>query len=451
MLTELQNERLCRVGPKAPMGRMLREYWFPVMLSDELAPACDPKRLRILGEDLVAFRDSEGRVGIIAEACPHRGSSMAIARVEEGGLRCIFHGWVLDVNGKLIEVPTEPEGSQRKDRVPPTGYLTREAGGAIWLYMGEKMPVKKAPPPFPDFVWTTLPREHVLAMKAVTACNYAQNVEGVIDSVHTNFLHSDNLQAKPASAGESGTLDHRQDTRIRRPSVDTRPRLCVQNTAYGFRYAAIRKPVVDPDKNHYIRTTLWIAPSTVTFPADTDKGFMQVMTPIDDENTIFWHFVYSYASPYSEAERQGFSRWFGLSRDADNLDENFRPHRNRANNWLQDRDAMRRGETFSGVKGVNIEDFLAAESMGPIVDRSKQYLGPTDLAVAHMRRLMLQSLERFEAGEKPIGLSGGFEYSRLRAEEKVIPLSTPWQTVGAFAGEPTQDDGSLTSQAAEEV
>ena len=173
MLTELQNERLCRVGPKSPMGRMMREwrmmreYWVPALLSEELVPACDPTRLRRLGEDLVAFHDSEGRAGILAEACPHRGTSMALARVENSGLRCIFHGWVLDVKGQLVEVPTEPEGSQRKNRVPPTAYLVREAGAV----------------------------------------------------------------------------------------VDKNPKIRLQNTPYGFRYGAIRKPIVDADKNQYIRTT----------------------------------------------------------------------------------------------------------------------------------------------------------------------------------------------------
>ncbi len=437
MLTELQNERLCRVGPKAPMGRMLREYWFPVMLSEELTPACDPKRLTILGEKLVAFRDSAGRVGIIAEGCPHRGASMAIAKVENNGLRCLFHGWVLDVQGKLLEVPTEPEDSPRKNIVPPTGYLVREVAGVIWLFMG-----KKAPPPFPDFAWTRMSPDHVIKMKAITECNYVQNIEGVIDSVHTNFLHSDALHGTAAKEGESGKIEHGAENRIMRPSVDKSPRLQLQNTAYGFRYAAIRKPIIDPDKNQYIRTTLWIAPSTITFSAAKDEGFMQIMTPIDDENTIFWHFRYSYAAPFTELEHKAYPKWVGLSRDEENLDENFRSRRNPGNNWLQDRAAMRRNETFSGIKGVNIEDFAVAESMGPIVDRSVQYLGPTDLAVAQMRRLMLQSLDRFEAGEKPLGLAEPVDHSRLRAEEKVISRSTPWQTVGAFAGEPTSGDKS---------
>lgn len=447
MLTRLQNERLCRVGPKTPMGKMLREYWFPVLLSEELTPACDPKRVRLLGEDLVAFRDAEGKVGIIDEACPHRGTSMAVARVEKAGLRCIFHGWVLDVKGQLVEVPTEPEGSQRKNRVPPTGHLVREAGGVIWVYTGRKA----SPPPFPNYAWTTMSADRVIRMKAITECNYAQNVEGVIDSVHTNFLHSDALRGMEAREGEAGKIEHGNADRIMRPSLDTKPRLRVQNTAYGFRYAAIRKPIVDPDKNQYIRTTLWIAPSTVTFSAAKNEGFMQIMTPIDDDNTIFWHFRYSYAGPFAEHEHKAYPRWTGLSRDEANLDEDFRSRRHRGNNWLQDREGMRRGETFSGITGVNIEDFAAAESMGTIVDRSRQYLGPTDLAVAHMRRLMLQSLEKFEAGEKAIGLEG-FDHSRVRAEEKVISLQTPWQTVGAFAGEPTEDDGgSAALESVEEV
>ena len=444
MLTATQNERLTRVGPGTPMGRMLRQYWFPALLAEELTPGCDPVNLRLLGENLVAFRDERGRVGILPERCPHRGASVGLARAEAGGLRCLFHGWVMDVNGAVLETPNEPEDSTLKSRVPPNGYLVREAGGVIWIYMGRDTGRDtgraKTPPPFPNYAWTTMQPKHVMRMKAITDSNYAQSVEGVIDSVHTNFLHSTAL--RPAQSAGVGAATDMKSKALTRPSLDKHPKMRLQDTAYGFRYGAIRKPLEHADKNQYVRTTLWVAPSTVLFPAGHGEGFMQIFTPIDDETTIFWSLRYSYAEAFSDEEHSWYPPWVGLSRDDEFLDANYRSRRNRGNHWQQDRAAMRRGESFSGIKGVNMEDFAMAESMGAISDRTQEHLGTTDLAVVHMRRMMLRSLEKFEAGEQPVGLAEPVPYQDLRADDKVIPLETSWQTVGAYAGEPVEGEVS---------
>lgn len=435
MVTAVQNDRLTQVGPDTSMGRMLREYWYPALLSEELTPACDPMPLRLLGEDLVAFRDSAGRVGILPEYCPHRTASLTLAKVEENGLRCLYHGWVLDVHGRVIEVPNEPEDSTRKLRVAPTGYQVREVAGMIWVYMGEHSERKSAPP-FPAYAWTSMPNDRVMRMKAITRSNYLQNVEGVIDSVHTNFLHSTAL--RPAANAMATTMS--ADALVR-PSLDKHPKLRLQDTSYGFRYGAIRKPITDPDKNQYVRTTLWIAPNTVTFPASAGEGFMQIFVPIDEETTIFWSLRYSFTRSYSVEETENYAKWAGLARDGDLLDEAYRVRRTKANRWMQDRAAMRRGDSFSGIKGVNTEDMAMAESMGAVARRHLENLGPTDLAVVHMRRLMLQSLDRYEQGGRPVGMAEPVAYDCLRADDRVIPLDTPWQTVGAFAGEPVTGEG----------
>ena len=227
---------------------------------------------------------------------------------------------------------------------------------------------------------------------------------------------------------------------MRRPSVDKQPRMRVQDTAYGFRYGAIRKPIEHADRNQYVRTSLWVAPSTAMFPASKGEGFLHIYVPIDDVSTAFWSFRYSYVEPYSEEERVSYARWTGLARDDEHLNEDFRSRRHRGNYWLQDRQAMRSGKSFTGIKGVNIEDFAMAESMGPIAPRRRENLGTTDLPIIHMRRTLLRSLERFEAGGRPVGLEEKVDYARLRADDAIIPLGTPWQSVGAFAGESQTDD-----------
>jgi phthalate 4,5-dioxygenase oxygenase subunit len=427
MLTREENELLCRIGPQAPMGRMIRRYWVPALMSDELEADGDPKRVRLLGETFVAFRDSKGRVGMLDELCPHRGAALILGRNEDCGLRCLYHGWKFDVTGRIVDTPAEPETSQLKNNVRARAYALREAGGIIWAYLG---PPELEPPPL-AFEFTTLPASHCVVVKARIACNWVQCLEGVIDSAHSNLLHADTF--KPA-AGMAVSDYKGSSLQVERPSNDARPRLDVEDTPYGFRYAAIRKPMVDPDKNAYIRVTHFVAPFYGMFPGQKGWGTMQAFVPIDDESTFLYFVRYTYDKPIDAAERQRQVAWSGFRVGID-IDKNFTMFRNRENNWLQDREMMKRGESFSGVAGVQVEDAMVQESMGPLYDRSQEHLGVGDLAIVRMRRMMLASVRRFrESGEAPLGLSQPVDYARLRAAELMLPLGTPWQKALGDAG-----------------
>jgi phthalate 4,5-dioxygenase len=424
MLTREDNELLCRIGPDAAMGKMMRRYWLPAAISSELEADGAPKRVRLMGEDLVAFRDSSNRVGLLEELCPHRGVSLTLARNEECGLRCLYHGWKFDVSGKILDMPTEIEPQNFIDRFRATAYPVRESGGIVWAYLG---PAGTEPPP-PDFEFTTFPDAQNVIVKARIECNWVQCLEGVIDSAHTNYLHADTFQ--PA-AGLANSVFRDDSLLVGRPSSDGKPRFEVEDRDYGFRYAAIRRPLVDPDKNIFVRTTLFIAPFHGIFAGQAGWGSHQAFVPIDDEHTMLYFVRYNLTRPVDDAERQRHAAWSGFAPGVD-IDAEFRKFRNRENDWQQDRAAMRSGTSYSGVKGVQMEDAVVQESMGRIYDRSKEHLGTSDVAVVRMRRLMLQSLRDFVAGNaQPLGLAAPVDYSCLRATEGIIPIGTPWQSLDA--------------------
>lgn len=430
MLTARENDRLCRVENGAPMGAMLRRYWIPAVLSEEVEADGAPRRLRLLGERLVAFRDTLGRVGVVAEGCPHRGASLWLARNEECGLRCLYHGWKIGVDGTVLETPTEPEDSTFGERLRHVAYPTHEAGGMVWVYMGPP----EHRPEFPAFEWTGLPDEQRIMIKIRHDCNWVQCLEGVIDSAHSNFLHSGYI--RPAAV-DAGSTVYRADGQVHRPSNDTRPRLEVQDTDYGFRYGALRRPIQDPENYVYVRTTLFVAPFHAFIPAPLGWGYMQSFVPEDDTHTAFYFIRYSLERPFEAAERERILAHAGVRPGVD-IDADYNKLRTEANVWLQDRAAMAAGTTFSGISGVQNEDGAVQESMGPIVDRTREHLGTSDVAVIRMRRMMLRSLSEFEDGTPPVGLRVPVEHRRLHAEEKTVPREVSWLTVGAFAGEPVQ-------------
>jgi phthalate 4,5-dioxygenase oxygenase subunit len=429
MLTREENELLCRVGAGTPTGKLMRRYWIPALMSDELPPGGDPKRVELLGERLVAFRTAAGDVGLLDENCPHRGASLAIAHVEGCGLRCIYHGWLIDAAGSIVESPAEPDQFHFKDKIKATRYPTREAGGIVWTYMGPP----GLEPELQDFEFCSMPPENVAVLKVRVDCNYAQVIEGVIDSSHTSFLHSDSVRYIANTANETV---YAPDMRLDRPSVDKRPKIEAKNTPYGFRYAAIRDPIVNPEENAYIRVTLWAAPFYGMFPAPKGWGNMQAMVPINDYETMFYYFKYSYDAPISAQDRADHARWSGVEMGVDIIDDQrYEKRQNRHNDWLQDREKMRRGESFTGISGVNQQDFAVEESMGRIYDRSKEHLGAGDVAVIRMRRLMIDAARAVERGELPLGLGTGVPWGKLRAEEGTYPRSVPWESVLSTAGD----------------
>ena len=324
MLTREENELLCRVGPNVPMGRMLRRYWLPAIMSDELEPEGKPKRVRLLGEDLVAFRDKNGDVGLLEESCPHRGASLAIARNEDCILQCLYHGWKIDATGTVRETPSEPQDSTFAQRVRAVAYPTHEAGGLVWTYMGPA----DAQPPFVNFEWTAFPQPQRLIFKARTECNWVQAMEGALDTAHTPLLHGNAI-----TPGAVTLTTYKSDLKIDRPSNDTRPRLHVEDTPYGLKYAAVRTPLVDPETTQYVRVTQFIAPCYVTFPAPAGFTYMQLFVPIDDCNTMFYFAQVSCERPFDpdQIEKRRYRAGF---REGIDIDADFRRAQRRENDWL---------------------------------------------------------------------------------------------------------------------
>jgi phthalate 4,5-dioxygenase len=416
MLSAEENMLLTRVTGDAPMGRAMRRYWLPALLSEEVAePDGTPVRVRLFGENLVAFRDSKGRVGLIDERCPHRLASLVIGRNEDCGLTCIYHGWKFDVDGACVDMPTEPEGYGFKHRMKVTAYPTREAGGMVWTYMGPP----ELQPPFPAFRFNTQPAGQVGIVKIGIRTNFLQTVEGAIDSAHSWFLHR----------GSSRDWEKRFSV-----SRDHSPKLEAEDTAYGFRYAAIRKPIENAETTKYVRVTLFAAPCIAFIPPPLNPDLpahTQIFVPVDDENTMLFDVFHSQnGTPVDPVQLRSS---LNAERGPD-LDDTYFRHARSENLWNQDRAAMKNG-SWTGIKGFQNQDIAAQESMGPIVDRSQEHLGTSDVAVIRMRRRMLELLRRLEAGEPLIGQDEPIPFDRLASEQRIISIDEPWQIVGAHAGE----------------
>jgi phthalate 4,5-dioxygenase oxygenase subunit len=408
MLSRAENELLTTVEGEAPMGQMFRRYWLPIALTEEIAePDGAPVPVRILGEELVAFRDTNGRVGLLDAACPHRLASLVIGRNEECGIRCIYHGWKFDVDGNCTDMPTEPDDRGFKNRVKIRSYPTREAGRIVWGYLGPP----ELEPPFPAFHWTAFPDELIGIAKSGYRTNYLQAIEGAIDSAHSWYLHS----------GSSRDWETRFAV-----SRDQSPRLEAENTAYGFRYAAIRVPNVDPETTKYVRVTTFTLPNAAAIPPPLRPelpAHTQIFVPIDNENTMLFDVYHSQDG--TPVDQLALRRRLKVEPGVD-LDEDWFFFGNRKNRWNQDRKAMKNG-SYTGIAGFQNQDTAAVESMGAISDRTKEHLGQSDVAIIRMRRRMAEAVKAFQAAGTPLGLDPMIDYDAIRSVQAVIPKETPWQ------------------------
>src|SRR5215467_15911096 len=426
MLSREDNELLCRVEGETPMGRLIRAHWIPACMSEEVAEADGtPVRIRLLGEDLVAFRDTAGRIGVLDEHCPHRRASLALARNEECGLRCLYHGWKVDVEGNVVERPSESHEAVLAKNVVHKTYPCREAGGFLWVWMGKSEEMRELEPP----AWAPTPDTRISIVKMHVRCNWAQVLEGAIDSAHSSSLHSsDMVPAQVDRAGASGK-------EWLRPSTDKAPRLEVERTDFGFRYVAIRKPIRDAATHDYLRITLFVAPFTVLIPPNDRYSLSILNIPIDDTNTMFYFIA------WSEDAGIGALAWreFCRAQVGIDLDASFLPIRTRENNYLQDRRAMKAGN-HTGIDGIPNQDMAMWETMGPIADRSRERLGASDMAIVQFRRIMVEAARRVAAGGPAIGTaSGAIAQAKLRSFEGIVPKTTNWTTLGATEESTTRD------------
>ena len=384
MLTLEENKLLTRTGPGTPMGDLLRRFWLPFLLAEELPrPDCPPVRVRLLGEDLVAFRDTGGRVGLLEAHCPHRRTNLFFGRNENDGLRCVYHGWKFDVHGRCVDMPSEPAESNFRDKVRANAYLARERGGLLWAYMGPQ----DLMPGMPELEWARVPDSHRVVSKRLQESNFVQAVEGGIDSSHVSFLHS-RLQTDEPDA-LAGVVRTEYMTR------DRSPRFFVKDTSYGLLIAARRNAEED---SYYWRLTQYLMPFYTMIPGT--PGFPiggHAWVPIDDERCWNFSVTWRHDRPLSQEELT-FQR-SGLGIHAE-VDQTYRPIRNQSNDYLIDREEQRT-RTFTGIRGIGEQDMAVQESSGTILDRSQEHLGSSDAAVIAMRRRLTSAAIALREGAEP--------------------------------------------------
>lgn len=414
MLTREDNRRMTEVGPGTPLGRFFRRYWIPAAVSSEIAePGGAPVRVRLLGERLVAFRDPAGKPGLMGEFCPHRRASLVYGRNEEGGLRCLYHGWKMGHAGRILDTPAEPETSRIRTVVTHPAYPVREAGGVLWAYMGPA----DLEPPFPHFPWTDLPASQLLVVKMYQDCNYLQGLEGDLDPAHPNYLHRDfDDRIKQQSWSGAGWQS------IAELMSDGAPAIHCEETPQLMRVGAVRK-TADPAMN-YVRTTEWVAPFyTHIATGPHESRLFKAWLPMDDVSCFTFYIHYHPEHPIDVPAIHG--NW---GHKADGPD--FRTPHTLANMHLQDRAMMRDGN-FSGVQGAAIQDRAVQESMGPVCDRSEEHLGTSDKAVIFYRRLILRKLAEMEQGLTLPGQAPGLSFDQ-RAASVYMPSNAPWQDALKF-------------------
>jgi len=415
MLTKEQNETLTRVGKGTPMGNTMRRYWHPIATSQELpAPDCDPIRAKLLGETFVVFRDTDGRVGVMDELCLHRGASMALGRVEDGGIRCLYHGWKFDVEGKLLETPNHAD-PRVKERLRAKAYPVREQSGLIWTYIGPKEHL----PPFREFAYDKVPDKNRIVIKLVVQANYLQMWEGGTDSSHVGILHSN--VTRPGWLGESGASPEINDM-VNAAWDDMSPQLEVEDTGFGFHYVGMRKSAHAGKKNVRLVPLFMPTGRIIQFP----DFFTTVHdTPLDDYSTATYIVD---ASDTRELDREERLTRSGLREERYYKDDRFVA--TWEDHFHQDRAAMRAKQSWSGFHGITQEDAVISTSMGPIYDRSTEHLVAADAAIVRLRQRLMDSVRLWESGQNPLGVDIA-DLTRMRGFDRDIADDASWRPLAA--------------------
>jgi len=409
MLTREENDALCRVGPGTLMGNLMREYWVPALLSSEVpTPDSDPTRALVLGEQLIAFRDSSGQVGLIQNHCPHRGASLFFGRNEEAGLRCVYHGWKFAVDGTCVDMPNEPVESDFKHKVRAIAYPTRERGGMVWAYLGPR----STPPPLPSFEGNMLPDGEWQVTAIQRECNWFQGLEGDIDTSHFSFLHAGSMDV---TTQQPGTFSYYM-------LADRAPRYSVVDTDFGTMYGAYRDT---DDGRRYWRVANFLFPFWTMPPQGmlghkiTARGWV----PMDDTHTMFYM-----AGPKIRRSGGGgpmnrlqpnTTDWLGR----------FRMTANARNDYLIDREKQRHNadmDDFTGISGIHLQDQAITESEGPIYDRSTEHLASSDMMIIRVRRRLLMAAHALaEQGLVPPGIDDPDVFA-ARAGGVFLPDDAEW-------------------------
>ena len=438
MISAEENERLTRTGRDTPMGRMMRRFWLPVCSAHQVAePDGAPLRTQLLGEYLVVFRDTDGKIGVLDEFCVHRRASLALGRNEEGGLRCLLHGWKFCTDGRITETPNHASPNVR-EKIRQPAYPAIEAGGMVWTYIGDA----DKQPPFQKYGWFDAPEENYVVLRINTPVNYLQLYEGGTDSAHVGILHmnmmnpgwkdsafvdgktdQDDGKGWGTGADADGPSSSKADMYMTSTVFDATPDLGIEDTPYGFQYAALRDggPGADGSPTWSVRITPVMLPTGRIIPANAFQ-FYVFEIPMQDDLTA----TYLVFHGPDKQDRQLIIDTMGLAdpRFWNDNDCNFTA------SWDdrlgQDRESMA-GQNWSGFAGIEQEDAVIAMSMTPIIDRTQEYLVPSDEAVIRLRRRLLESVALNEAGKDPLGLKIE-DYSSVAAiPDSVIPQSENWQ------------------------
>jgi phthalate 4,5-dioxygenase len=411
MLSQADNERLTRVGAGTPMGNLLRRYWLPALLAEQLPePDGPPVRVRLLGEDLVAFRDSEGKVGLVSAYCPHRRAPLFFGRNEDCGLRCVYHGWKFDRNGECVDMPSEPPDSLFKTKVKIDAYPTLEAGDMIWAYMGA--PELQPEPPAHELLRT--PKSHRHVPKSLEDCNFLQALEGGIDPTHASIMHNQNI-------GDRSFLNN-YDALVANIQLD--------KTDYGFTYAGIRtrSDYTWVRGYHLILPGFHMRATVEGAFGDREDGPTidgHIWVPIDDEHTWVYSFAYSHDPTRPLDQERVKARENRLGR-GENLNADYVSRNNKSNDYGIDREKQRT-KSMTGIPGINTQDFALQEGMGSIVDRSKEHLGTTDRAIITLRQVLMDALDINERGGMPQAVDPA-TYRNVRSYDRAISPDADWRS-----------------------
>jgi phthalate 4,5-dioxygenase oxygenase subunit len=395
MLSHEHNDLLTKTSAGTPMGDLIRRYWIPALLSEEiLEPDCSPARVRILGEELVAFRASNGRIGLLEEHCLHRGTSLFFGRNEECGLRCIYHGWKYDVDGNVLDTPAEPAGSDFKTKLKHTAYPTVEAAGIVFAYLGPR----EVMPLFPNYEWAQLPTNQTYVTKALMECNYLQGLEGECDSSHLSFLHR-----------EFSATGRRQLF-----ALDSAPKYETEETDFGVRLIATRQAGLE---TQYVRVSSFVMPISCWVPARNRENHIYV--PADDRH------AWRYDLGFLHDRKPTAADWNRKTQ----IDPSYHRIRNLQNNYLQDR-GLQATTDYTGIENFLNEDGCATESMGPIYDRSREHLGVSDKAVIAVRKFLIDAVKEFQSGQEPPHLvrePARNQFPHIDTFAQTIPAGIHWR------------------------
>lgn len=413
MLTTEDNDTVTRVGPGTPMGQLMRQYWIPFLASSDVARDGQPYRVRLLGEDLVAYRDSEGRVGLVDHACPHRGAPMMFARNEEGGIRCVYHGWKFNTDGSCSEMPAEPADSPMVKRVHIKAYRVQERNGVLWTYMGSN---QNDPPPLPELEWNMVPENHCVVTLRVQECNWLQALEGEVDSAHAAILH-----------GRKGSTISQW-----RQGQDLAPIFEVNQHNAGISIAARRK---DGAERNYIRVNQFLMPFWTLVPPQRQYPELSghAWVPIDDHHTLAIMFSYTPDQPFYEKSRTMFKEGYKGRETGHHSMSAYEPKpltTPYANYWSRyNRENAYQYNYETGMPGLWLEDAACQSGVATIYDRSKEHLGTSDTGIARVRRMLLEGTRKVVQGHKAPAVDEPSSFM-VRAISITVPAGGDWAVLG---------------------